>query len=95
VNLCNLKVSLNYVPLSITEYTLRKWYYNSEVKVKPIKITGSRQQFPCSKKMVKCRVIVVLMEVVKEHVPPCVILVINNNPYGLMIALSYVCRTCP
>jgi hypothetical protein len=31
----------------------------------------------------------------KEHVPPCVILVINDNPYGLMFALSYICRTCP
>jgi hypothetical protein len=24
-----------------------------------------------------------------------VVLVINDNPYGLMVALSYVCRTCP
>jgi hypothetical protein len=32
---------------------------------------------------------------VKEHVPPCVVLVINDNPYGLMFALSYICRTCP
>jgi hypothetical protein len=63
VNLCNLKVSLNYILLSITEYTLQKWYYSSEVKVKPIKIFGSRQHFPGSKKMGKCRVIVVLMEV--------------------------------
>jgi hypothetical protein len=29
------------------------------------------------------------------HLPPCVVLVINDNPYGLMIALSYICRTCP
>jgi hypothetical protein len=28
---------------------------------------------------------------VKEHVPPCVILVINDNPYGLMFALSSIC----
>jgi hypothetical protein len=27
--------------------------------------------------------------------PPCVVLVINDNPYGLMFALSYICRTCP
>jgi hypothetical protein len=31
----------------------------------------------------------------KEHVPPCVVLVIYDNPYGLMIALSYICMTCP
>jgi hypothetical protein len=31
----------------------------------------------------------------KEHVPPCVVLVINDNPYGLIFALSYICRTCP
>jgi hypothetical protein len=31
----------------------------------------------------------------KGHVPPCVVLVINDNPYGLMFALSYICRTCP
>jgi hypothetical protein len=23
-----------------------------------------------------------------------VVLVINDNPYGLMVALSYICRTC-
>jgi hypothetical protein len=32
---------------------------------------------------------------VKEHLPPCVVLVINDNPYGLMFASSYICRTCP
>jgi hypothetical protein len=32
---------------------------------------------------------------VKEHVPPCVVLVINDNSYGLMFALSYIFRTCP
>jgi hypothetical protein len=32
---------------------------------------------------------------VKEHGAPCVVLVINNNLYGLMFALSYICRTCP
>jgi hypothetical protein len=26
---------------------------------------------------------------------PCVVLVINDNPYRLMVALSYMCRTCP
>jgi hypothetical protein len=31
----------------------------------------------------------------KEHVPPCVVLVINDNPYGLTFALSYIYRTCP
>jgi hypothetical protein len=31
----------------------------------------------------------------KGHVPPCVVLVINDNPYGLMFALSHICRTCP
>jgi hypothetical protein len=30
----------------------------------------------------------------KGHVPPCVVLVINDNPYGLMFALSHICRTC-
>jgi hypothetical protein len=29
----------------------------------------------------------------KVHVPPCVVLVINDNPYGLIFALSYICRT--
>jgi hypothetical protein len=36
-----------------------------------------------------------LNEFVKVHMPPCVVLVINDNPYGLMFALSYICRTCP
>ena len=27
--------------------------------------------------------------------PPCVVLVINDNLYGLMVALSYPCRACP
>jgi hypothetical protein len=31
----------------------------------------------------------------KEHVLPCVVLVINDNPYELMFALSYICRNCP
>jgi hypothetical protein len=31
--------------------------------------------------------------ILKEHVPPCVFLVINDNPYGLMFTLSYICRT--
>ena len=31
----------------------------------------------------------------KEHGSPCVVLVINDNPYGLMVALSYTCRVCP
>jgi hypothetical protein len=31
----------------------------------------------------------------KGHVPPCVVLVINDNPYGLMFALIYICRTYP
>jgi hypothetical protein len=26
---------------------------------------------------------------------PCVVLVINENPHGLMVALSYMGRTCP
>jgi hypothetical protein len=26
---------------------------------------------------------------------PCVVLVINDNPYGLMFALSFICRSCP
>jgi hypothetical protein len=26
---------------------------------------------------------------------PCVALVINGNPNGVMVALSYMCRTCP
>jgi hypothetical protein len=26
---------------------------------------------------------------------PCMFLVINDNPYGVMFALSYVCRICP
>src|SRR3954462_8391657 len=32
----------------------------------------------------------------KEHVgPPCVVLVIDDNLYGLMCVLSYTCRICP
>ena len=27
--------------------------------------------------------------------PPCVVLVINDNLYGLMCVLSYTCRNCP
>ena len=27
--------------------------------------------------------------------PPCVVLVIDDNPYGLMLALRFTCRTCP
>jgi hypothetical protein len=34
------------------------------------------------------------MEEVKEYVPPCVVLVINDNPYRLMFVLSFICRTC-
>jgi hypothetical protein len=37
-----------------------------------------------------------LMAVVeRSYRAPCVVLVINDNPYGLMVALSYMCRTCP
>ena len=32
----------------------------------------------------------------KEHaVPPCLVLVIDDNLYGLMVALSYILRVCP
>jgi hypothetical protein len=31
----------------------------------------------------------------RSYRAPCVVLVINDNPYGLMVALSYMCRTCP
>jgi hypothetical protein len=31
----------------------------------------------------------------KEHVPPCVVLIINDNPYGLTFAFSYIYRTYP
>ena len=31
----------------------------------------------------------------KVHEPSCVVLVINDNLYGLMVALSYPCRACP
>ena len=31
----------------------------------------------------------------KGHGAPCVVLVINDNFYGLMVALSYPCRACP
>ena len=32
----------------------------------------------------------------KEHaVPPCLVLVIDDNLYGLMVALSYIWRICP
>jgi hypothetical protein len=27
--------------------------------------------------------------------PPCVVLVIDDNPFELIIALSYICRTYP
>ena len=28
-------------------------------------------------------------------VAPCVVLVINDSPYGLIFALRYPCRSCP
>jgi hypothetical protein len=31
----------------------------------------------------------------RSYRAPCVVLVINDNPYGLMVTLSYMCRTCP
>jgi hypothetical protein len=31
----------------------------------------------------------------RSYRAPCVVLAINDNPYGLMVALSYMCRTCP
>ena len=31
----------------------------------------------------------------KVHGSPCVVLVINDNLYGLMFSLSYTCRICP
>jgi hypothetical protein len=31
----------------------------------------------------------------RSYRAPCVVLVINDNPYGLMVALIYMCRTCP
>ena len=31
----------------------------------------------------------------KSMLPPCVVLVINDNPYGLMFALRYFYRSCP
>jgi hypothetical protein len=31
----------------------------------------------------------------RSYRAPCVVFVINDNPYGLIIALSYMCRTCP
>jgi hypothetical protein len=35
------------------------------------------------------------MDTERTYGDPCVILVINDNPYELMVALSYMCRTCP
>ena len=34
-------------------------------------------------------------EIERACVAPCVVLVINDNPYGLMLALRYTCRSCP
>ena len=31
----------------------------------------------------------------RAWLPPCVVLVINDNLYGLMVALSYICRFGP
>ena len=32
----------------------------------------------------------------REHaVPPCLVLVIDDNLYGLMVSLSYILRFCP
>jgi hypothetical protein len=39
--------------------------------------------------------IVCLVVFERSYLAPCVVLVINDNPYGLMVALSYMCRTCP
>ena len=30
-----------------------------------------------------------------EHISPYVVLVIDDNSYGLMVALSYIYRICP
>ena len=34
-------------------------------------------------------------EIERVCVAPSVVLVINDNPYGLMFALRYSCRSCP
>jgi hypothetical protein len=39
--------------------------------------------------------IITLLPAERSYRAPCVVLVINDNPYGLMVALSYMCRTCP
>jgi hypothetical protein len=39
--------------------------------------------------------IIFLLEGERSYQAPCVVLVINDNPYGLMVAFSYMCRTCP
>ena len=46
-------------------------------------------------KMTQLAMLISFVDSLKEHVPPCVVLVINDNPYGLMFALSYICRSCP
>ncbi|KAE8776021.1 hypothetical protein D1007_51408 [Hordeum vulgare] len=35
------------------------------------------------------------LAMVLEHISPYVVLVIDDNPYGLMVALSYIQRICP
>ena len=35
------------------------------------------------------------MTLLLEHISPYVVLVIDDNPYGLMVALSYIRRICP
>jgi hypothetical protein len=34
-------------------------------------------------------------DVERKYGAPCVVLIINYNPYGLIVALSYRCRTWP
>ena len=37
----------------------------------------------------------VSMSCVLEHISPYVVLVLDDNSYGLMVSLSYIYRICP
>jgi hypothetical protein len=57
------------------------------------------KQFKADRKELEvCYAQVILLDQdhrMKVHVPPCVVLIINDNPYGLIFVLSYIYRICP
>jgi hypothetical protein len=60
----------------------------------PKVIIGKQQLIPLNKRLMTVIMKSTPCHMLKEHVPQSLVLVINDNPYGLMFALSYICRTC-